>query len=153
MAVNPKIIMMVAQAAKSEKVRKAVLYIVFMTLGLIMMIFVVFTGLISGLFAVIENTNLKNHWDYMRANISEVFNGIEGEINSDVKDEVYDFMPEFSVNLSKATIANNFDGSSLILYDEDEISRAENIMRDYAGQLRAPCNKISGRTCQLHFRF
>lgn len=129
--------MMVAQAAKSEKVRKAVLYIVFMTLGLIMMIFVVFTGLISGLFAVIENTNLKNHWDYMRANISEVFNGIEGEINSDVKDEVYDFMPEFSVNLSKATIANNFDGSSLILYDEDEISRAENIMRDYAGQLRA----------------
>ena len=127
----------VAQAAKSEKVRKAVLYIVFMTLGLIMMIFVVFTGLISGLFAVIENTNLKNHWDYMRANISEVFNGIEGEINSDVKDEVYDFMPEFSVNLSKATIANNFDGSSLILYDEDEISRAENIMRDYAGQLRA----------------
>lgn len=137
MAVNPKIIMMVAQAAKSEKVRKAVLYIVFMTLGLIMMIFVVFTGLISGLFAVIENTNLKNHWDYMRANISEVFNGIEGEINSDVKDEVYDFMPEFSVNLSKATIANNFDGSSLILYDEDEISRAENIMRDYAGQLRA----------------
>lgn len=137
MAVNLKIIMMVAQAAKSEKVRKAVLYIVFMTLGLIMMIFVVFTGLISGLFAVIENTNLKNHWDYMRANISEVFNGIEGEINSDVKDEVYDFMPEFSVNLSKATIANNFDGSSLILYDEDEISRAENIMRDYAGQLRA----------------
>lgn len=137
MAVNPKIIMMVAQAAKSEKVRKAVLYIVFMTFGLIMMIFVVFTGLISGLFAVIENTNLKNHWDYMRANISEVFNGIEGEINSDVKDEVYDFMPEFSVNLSKATIANNFDGSSLILYDEDEISRAENIMRDYAGQLRA----------------
>lgn len=137
MAVNPKIIMMIAQAAKSEKVRKAVLYIVFMTLGLIMMIFVVFTGLISGLFAVIENTNLKNHWDYMRANISEVFNGIEGEINSDVKDEVYDFMPEFSVNLSKATIANNFDGSSLILYDEDEISRAENIMRDYAGQLRA----------------
>lgn len=46
-------------------------------------------------------------------------------------------MPEFSINLSKATIANNFDGSSLILYDEDEISRAENIMRDYAGQLRA----------------
>ena len=46
-------------------------------------------------------------------------------------------MPEFSVNLSKATIANNFDGSSLILYDDDEISRAEDIMLNYAGQLRA----------------
>lgn len=137
MAVNPKIIMLAVQAAKNEKIRKVALYIVFMALGLILMIFVVFTGLISGLFAVVENSNLKNHWEYMRTNISEVFKGIEGEINTDVKEEVYNFMPEFSINLSKATIANNFDGSSLILYDEDEISRAENIMRDYAGQLRA----------------
>ena len=137
MAVNPKIIMLAVQAAKNEKIRKVALYIVFMSLGLILMIFVVFTGLISGLFAVVENSNLKNHWEYMRTNISEVFKGIEGEINTDVKEEVYNFMPEFSINLSKATIANNFDGSSLILYDEDEISRAENIMRDYAGQLRA----------------
>ena len=137
MAVNPKIIMLAVQAAKNEKIRKVALYIVFMALGLILMIFVVFTGLISGLFAVVENSNLKNHWEYMRTNISEVFKGIEGEINTDVKEEVYNFMPDFSINLSKATIANNFDGSSLILYDEDEISRAENIMRDYAGQLRA----------------
>ncbi len=137
MAVNPKIIMLAVQAAKNEKIRKVALYIVFMSLGLILMIFVVFTGLISGLFAVVENSNLKNHWEYMRTNISEVFKGIESEINTDVKEEVYDFMPDFSINLSKATIANNFDGSSLILYDEDEISRAENIMRDYAGQLRA----------------
>ena len=137
MAVNPKIIMLAVQAAKNEKIRKVALYIVFMSLGLILMIFVVFTGLISGLFAVVENSNLKNHWEYMRTNISEVFKGIESEINTDVKEEVYNFMPEFSINLSKATIANNFDGSSLILYDEDEISRAENIMRDYAGQLRA----------------
>ena len=137
MAVNPKIIMLAVQAAKNEKIRKVALYIVFMSLGLILMIFVVFTGLISGLFAVVENSNLKNHWEYMRTNISEVFKGIENEINTDVKEEVYNFMPDFSINLSKATIANNFDGSSLILYDEDEISRAENIMRDYAGQLRA----------------
>ena len=137
MAVNPKIIMLAVQAAKNEKIRKVALYIVFMSLGLILMIFVVFTGLISGLFAVVENSNLKNHWEYMRTNISEVFKGIESEINTDVKEEVYNFMPDFSINLSKATIANNFDGSSLILYDEDEISRAENIMRDYAGQLRA----------------
>lgn len=136
MAVNPKIIMLAVQAAKNEKIRKVALYIVFMALGLILMIFVVFTGLISGLFAVVENSNLKNHWEYMRTNISEVFKGIEGEINTDVKEEVYNFMPEFSINLSKATIANNFDGSSLILYDEDEISRAKDIMSDYAGQLR-----------------
>lgn len=89
MAVNPKIIMLAVQAAKNEKIRKVALYIVFMSLGLILMIFVVFTGLISGLFAVVENSNLKNHWEYMRTNISEVFKGIESEINTDVKEEVY----------------------------------------------------------------
>ena len=129
--------MMIAQAAKSHKVREVVLHVVFYSLGIILFIFTAFIALISGLLAIVQNNNLRNHWNYYRTSISELFNGIESDINTNVKDEVYDFMPEFSVNLSKATIANNFDGSSLILYDEDEISRAENIMRDYAGQLRA----------------
>lgn len=137
MAVNPKIIMMVAQAAKSHKVREVVLHVVFYSLGIILFIFTAFIALISGLLAIVQNNNLRNHWNYYRTSISELFNGIESEINTNVKDEVYDFMPEFSVNLSKATIANNFDGSSLILYDDDEISRAEDIMLNYAGQLRA----------------
>ena len=34
MAVNPKIIMMVAQAAKSHKVREVVLHVVFYSLGI-----------------------------------------------------------------------------------------------------------------------
>ena len=59
MAVNPKIIMMAAQTAKNPKVRRAILNIVLISLGLIMMIFVVFTGLISGLLAIIENNDLK----------------------------------------------------------------------------------------------
>lgn len=137
MAVNPKIIMMIAQTAKSHKVRQAVLHIVFYSLGIILFIFTAFIALISGLLAIVQNNNLRNHWNYYRTSISELFNGIESDINTNVKDEVYDFMPEFSVNLSKATIANNFDGSSLILYDDDEISRAEDIMLDYAAQLRA----------------
>lgn len=136
MAFNPKLVTLALQAAKNEDIRKAVLYIVFMALGVVMLIFVMFSGLISGLLAIVENTDLKNHWDYFRSSISEIFNGIEGDISTDVKDEVYDFMPEFSVNLSKATIANNFDGSSLILYDESEIEQAQNIMLDYAEQLR-----------------
>ena len=137
MAVNPKIIMMVAQAAKSHKVREVVLHVLFYSLGIILFIFTAFIALISGLLAIVQNNNLRNHWSYYRTSISELFNGIESDVNTNVKDEVYDFMPDFSVNLSKATIANNFDGSSLILYDEDEISRAETIMETYAGQLRA----------------
>lgn len=103
MAVNPKIIMMIAQAAKSHKVREVVLHVVFYSLGIILFIFTAFIALISGLLAIVQNNNLRNHWNYYRTSISELFNGIESDINTNVKDEVYDFMPEFSVNLSKAT--------------------------------------------------
>lgn len=100
----------------------------------------------------------RNHWNYYRTSISEIFSSIEGEINSDVKSEVYDFMPEFSVNLSKATIANNFDNSSLILYDEKEIRQAQEIMQDYAEKLRKITTEeafdsfISGYETELSFR-
>ncbi len=157
MAVNPKLILIASELAGNEKVRKTLLYVLFFSLGLIMLIFVVFIGLISGLLSIAQDNDLRNHWNYYRTSISEVFGGIEGEINSDVKSEVYDFMPEFSVNLSKATIANNFDNSSLILYDEKEIRQAQEIMQDYAEKLRKITTEeafdsfISGYETELSF--
>ena len=157
MAVNPKLILIASELAGNEKVRKTLLYILFFLLGLIMLIFIVFIGLISGLLSIAQDNDLRNHWNYYRTSISEVFGGIEGEINSDVKSEVYDFMPEFSVNLSKATIANNFDNSSLILYDEKEIRQAQEIMQDYAEKLREIATEeafdsfISGYETELSF--
>lgn len=157
MAVNPKLILIASELAGNEKVRKTLLYILFFLLGLIMLIFIVFIGLISGLLSIAQDNALRNHWNYYRTSISEVFGGIEGEINSDVKSEVYDFMPEFSVNLSKATIANNFDNSSLILYDEKEIRQAQEIMQNYAENLRLITTEeafdsfISGYETELSF--
>lgn len=62
MAVNPKIIMMVVDTLSTEKGRNTVLKIVMVILGLIMIIFTVFAGLISGLIDVVETTDLQNHW-------------------------------------------------------------------------------------------
>ena len=157
MAVNPKLILIASELAGNEKVRKTLLYVLFFSLGLIMLIFVVFIGLISGLLSIAQDNDLRNHWNYYRTSISEIFSSIEGEINSDVKSEVYDFMPEFSVNLSKATIANNFDNSSLILYDEKEIRQAQEIMLNYAEKLREITTEeafdsfISGYETELSF--
>ena len=47
MAVNPKIIMMVVDTLSTEKGRNIALKIVMVILGLIMMIFTVFAGIIS----------------------------------------------------------------------------------------------------------
>lgn len=136
MAVNPKLIQIAAKALASEKMRKLILYAVFISLGLIMIIAVTFSGLISGLLDIAQTTDLKNHWQYMRECLSDVLSGMEGEIDSEVKAEVYDFMPDFSVNLSKAAINSSFDGNSLILYDSEEMDIAEREMKRYADELR-----------------
>lgn len=51
-----------------------------------------------------------------------LFSGIGASIDSDIKEEVYTFMPEFSINLSKAAIVENFN-HFLLLYDSDEVER------------------------------
>ena len=141
MAVNPKLILLAAETLSSEEGRNRVLQIVLYALGVVLMIVVVFAGLISGLLGVIQNSNLQRHWNYVRSSITELFDGMENDINTDVKNEVYDFMPDFSINLSKATIGNKFDGNSLILYDEEEIAAAEYVMLQFARQLRSITNE------------
>ena len=137
MAVNPKLIAVIAESLSSEQGRNTVLKIIMVVIGLIMMIFTAFAGFISGLLDIIQTTNLQNHWRYVRGCISEVFDGMNAEIDEDVKSEVYDFMPDFSVNLSKAAINSGFDGSTLILYDSEEIAQAQTVMENYAAALRA----------------
>lgn len=135
MAVNPKLIRIAARTLMSERVRKFLLYAFFMFLGVVMVIFMAFSALISGLLSIIQDSELKNHWSYYKATIADIFRGFESSIDTDVKDEVYDFMPEFSINLSKAAIAGEFE-NELLLYDEDEIEQAQNIMKNQAEQLR-----------------
>lgn len=66
MAVNPKIVMMVVESLSGEKGRDTALKVIMVVLGLIMMIFTVFAGLISGLLDVVETTELQNHWRYIK---------------------------------------------------------------------------------------
>ena len=136
MAVNPKLIAVIAESLSSEQGRNTVLKIIMVVIGLIMMIFTAFAGFISGLLDIIQTTDLQNHWRYIRTCISEVFDGMNAEIDGDIKREVYDFMPDFSVNLSKAAINSGFDGSTLILYDSEEIAQAQSVMETYAAALR-----------------
>ncbi len=132
---------MVVESLRSEKVRKTLLNVIFMSLGVIMLIIIVIVGIITGLLSIAENSNLIQHWKYVRTSLSEIFDGMRNDIDTDVKAEVYDFMPDFSINLSKATIGNKFDGNPLVLYDEDEIAVAQSVMLQYAYQLRGVKNE------------
>ncbi len=85
MAVNPKLIMVAVEAVSDEKTRNTILKIAFFALGVVMLIFLVFGAFISGLLSIASSSDLINHWRYIRTTLSEVFDGIEGDIDTDVK--------------------------------------------------------------------
>lgn len=136
MAVDPKIIMIAVEASRNEKIRKTVLGIILFALGLIMLIFTLYGGIQNGLLCILHNNKLNLEWKHYSKSISDVFKDIKGELSTDVKKEVYEFMPDFSANLSKALIRENTDDYTLILFDEDDMRIAYDVMGETAAELR-----------------
>jgi len=121
--VNPLLIKAAAQVASSKKGRKVITGVACGVLGLIVLPMFLFASILSGLFAFFMNTKHEVEWARIMSHLEQTFSGIGANIESNIKEEVYLFMPEFSVNLSKATIAENFN-NFLLLYDSDEVEKA-----------------------------
>ncbi len=136
MAVDPRIIMMAVEASRNEKIRKVVLSIILFALGLIMLIFTLHGGIQNGLLCILHNNKLNLEWKYYSKSISDVFKDIKGELSYDVKKEVYEFMPDFSANLAKALIRENSADDTLILFDEDDMRIAYDVIGETAAELR-----------------
>ncbi|MGN0680165.1 MAG: hypothetical protein ACI4JS_10920 [Oscillospiraceae bacterium] len=121
MAIDPKLLMTIVEAARSEKIRNMVLYIVLFALGFVMLIFTAYGGMLSGLFCIVQNATLKADWSHYSKSISGVFDDLRSELSDELKKEVYDFMPDFSTNLSKAMISQSIEEDEVVAFDENDI--------------------------------
>lgn len=140
MTVDPKIIYEAARVLSSEKVRKFLLTAIFFVLGLVMLVGAAFSGLVSGVLGIFISPDVKVKWSMVRKSLSDVINISETTITSEIKSEIYDFMPDFSINLSKAMIEKN-SRDGFAVYDSSEIEIAEKEMIKYADKLRSLTNE------------
>lgn len=140
MAVDPKLIYAAAKALSSEKVRKFLLTTVFVVLGLVMLVGAAFSGLVSGVLGIFISPDVKVKWAAVRNSLNDVINISETTITNEIKAEIYDFMPDFSINLSKAMIEKN-SRDGFAVYDSSEIEIAEKEMIKYADKLRSLTNE------------
>ena len=136
MAVNPQIILAAIDAASNEKIRKIVMYVVFFLLGLIILVFITFSSIISGIFSLFQTGVLKSQWSIYENTVSGLFSNYKAELSTDIKKEIIEFMPDFSYNLSKAIISESVNSDELIIFDNDEMSSAQTIMRTKAEEIR-----------------
>lgn len=106
------------------------------TVMLIVLILCLFMFMISGVVGLLVNSHTSDNWRTVRVNITDVFDVLEVSANNEVKNALYDFMPEFSTNLSKAAISAGYP-NDLLIYDTSEYEKVKGIMENAAATLRA----------------
>jgi hypothetical protein len=126
MAVNPKIIKDAVLLATDNRVWKAIGTVFAVFAGIILVVLLIIASVLSGLFSLLSDWDAGHKWLTLRKNVEEAFSVIGDQISQNVKKQVYDFMPDFSVNLNKFVISKNFDGSFLLLYDTRELQTVYN---------------------------
>lgn len=133
--VYAKILAALSDEDSRENILQFVLALVGGFLCLLAFIVAVFYFLISGIFGLITNQQLKENWDLIKNNVAIVFEGLEYTASDNVRQEVYDFMPDFSINLSKATVAEKYP-NELLIYDTSELELANEKKAIIADALR-----------------
>ena len=102
---------------------------------LVVMILCCFLFLIGGIFGLLVDSYIKDNWNIVRNNIWDVFESLDRTANGEIRESVYDFMPDFSINLSKAAISDSYP-RSLLIYDTNEYETARKAMEAAAEELR-----------------
>jgi hypothetical protein len=140
-------------ALSDPKIRKLMIGSCLAPFVFIILVVCFFILIISGIFAFIMNVKHEAEWSRIMAHLERTFSVINANIENDIKKEVYIFMPEFSINLSKATIAESFDNNFLLLYDSGEYENAMAEIRYTSNTIRSEINRYisSGEPIPPHY--
>lgn len=140
MAVNASLVAKLASTATNKEDRGKMLKLIGKIVGgilaFIVLIVVAFVFFLSGLLSFISDNMLRDNWNLIRNNVIGVFEGIDRSAAQDIKKQVYEFMPDFSVNLSKAAISAKYNGNSLLMYDTSDYQKARDTMKIAAESIR-----------------
>lgn len=153
MALSAAAIAKIAAVAANKESRNNILKIVGSILGGVIVLFfiilAVFQFFLSGLLSFISDGMLRDNWKLIHSNITGVFEGIDRSAAQDIKSRVYEFMPDFSVNLSKAAISTKYNGNSLLMYDTSDYQTARETIKNAAESIRDCSSEAAFRyTCE-----
>ena len=134
----------VSAALSSKNGRKIISGLALLPVAIVFLVLLVFFGLIAGLFNLIfgamSDSAVNQSWTQIQQNVSAALDGVNKTISGQIHDTVYNFMPDFSINLSKSVLQKSFsDGNAsfLLLYDTGEAEQSEQVIKDTIPKLKA----------------
>lgn len=134
--------------ATDKKGRKAVIIAIAAPFVAIIGLFAIFFFIISAILgmigAALQDTVISQSWTDVNKYVADAVSGINVIINGEIKENTYKFMPDFSINISKAVLQQTLaeaDNAPLLLYDSAELNRAEELQNDFIARLRQVKNQ------------
>ena len=110
---------------------------------IVVLVIGVFIALLTGLFdlvyGAVRDTSVSQSWTDIRKYVEDALSGVNSSINTQIKSETYNFMPDFSINLSKSVLQMTFsDGNNsfLLLYDTKEVNESVEKSKLYVDKLK-----------------
>lgn len=110
---------------------------------IVVLVIGVFIALLTGLFdlvyGAVRDTSVSQSWTDIRKYVEDALSGVNSSINTQIKSETYNFMPDFSINLSKSVLQMTFsegNNSFLLLYDTKEVNESVEKSKLYVDKLK-----------------
>lgn len=143
MTVSTAILKVVATLSSSENGRKTIGVALLTPVVILILVVGVFVALLTGLFGLlygaVRDTSVSQSWNDIRKNVESALSGVNSSINTQIKNDTYGFMPDFSINLSKSVLQKTFsDGNNsfLLLYDTKEVNDSVAKSKKYIDKLK-----------------
>ena len=143
MTVSTAIAKIITTLASNEKGRKIIGAALLTPIVIILLGIGVFIALLTGLFSLlygaVRDTSVSQSWNDIRKNVESALSGVNSSINTQVKNDTYSFMPDFSINLSKSVLQKTFsegNSSFLLLYDTKEVNDSVAKAKKYIDKLK-----------------
>ena len=119
-------------------------------LGIICTVFLLLFGfvcagwfIISSFFSLMGNAitdvSVKQSWSDINKYVSDALHDVNNTINGEIKDTTYSFMPDFSINLSKAVLQQTIEennASTILLYDNSDIKKYDKLADEAVATLK-----------------
>lgn len=119
--------------------------------GIICAVFMLLFGItaavwfiIASYFGLIGNAMsdvlINQSWSDINKYVDSALNDVNNTINGEIKETTYSFMPDFSINLSKAVLQQTLEknnASTILLYDSSDIEKYDKLADEAVTMLKA----------------
>lgn len=96
---------------------------------------------------------VEQQWLMLRNNITDAISFVNNNIKNKMTSRVYEFMPDFNINISKAVLQKsyNIDKTNILLYNNDDINNYNKLLKKTIDELKIVKNQddLNGLTAQI----